>query len=1091
MSDKISPIVFFSISSSGKEMAEAIKNYSENINHLVYSRFVRFVSFNEDGTLTNNVNDKRIEFSFPGEQNIKQDNFAIINKHRQEYLSIFEEVIGDINNLENTNFARENNFETGRIQIIILSGIDETNLMPLSAPLLLGMDSANLKFHFLILYNASLSNDKTINSKILKNAFFREIESIGIDSPEVWLLDIVNDEDFNVKDKSNLFNIASHFVDLLITDEDKIDIVNYSKRANAQGKLCRYSSIGYSVLKYPVEKAKIYMSLFGYTKEFKNLIEKFDHKFEAILLKDELTKFLTRKGFYETPERISKKENSDQIFIPLSLRLNLELENEKVLSRNLSLIENTSSLSATLTSELFREIDEAEKDYINQIFIEYSGHINSARDRELSKYLNDIREVQENFIDDRERSINYAILFAATLGNNQSVVEEMLEGRFSEDIPTLNSVEDKYRERFIGDEISNINREIERETLNSSNKSKLIEQYLHKLEEDRSSLKIIQAADEDNPKLAELQTSIVNYDKQCKILGAEVQQHNRNISRLISKADKIKIEFDRDATKESYKKERNENILRENEDIREKQLTALDKRLAEKYAEKNLALRTRKKHINYNLLIIPGALIAVSLLLQLGLYNIFDGYKVEGLKIGAGISILVIMIYYGISLFKFYQLSRNFKNLLGEISDLLHRKTNLFQKYLSNKNLVFRNDFEFEVDLISLSMVRKLKDGVSELRKNVENFKGRLIKEFESYGNEMKAFKFVENSFELGVLERADLEEIYKNYSGKALFYKTAENKLSKYYSQFIETGNLRAIEELIEHKVADVCSRKIENESLKTILFNETKDFGEINTAAKIKILLKSSRPLLRTAESHYPNIEIDIPYTENVIIGNYDQKCQPYWDDSQLTFSNSVRINETNENILGVLSIKSNFPSFLIYDVKENEEVIRNEVGLDDKKKYFINDTAFEYQLMPSNKMANPDAEDLMGDELITALSNKIVKFDRKNRKFYHPIIGDLGFKFEDLIKYWNSPICHEINKKAKEVNSDIWKYEEDEMTDYLNQFQRFWVQFGGVIPRNYEMRLSEYFLQRNGKEENWNEIKVSIKENRKKPMNSTTMK
>ena len=1091
MSNKISPVVFFSVSSSGKEMAEAIQNHSENINHHVYSRFFRFVSFNEDGTLTNSVNDKRISFSFPGEKNVKQDNFAVINKQRQEYLSVFEEVIGDINSLENTNFARENNFDTGKIQIVILSGIDEINLMPLSAPLIMGLDSGNFEFHFLILYNSSLSNDLTVNSRILKNAFFREIESIGNDNPKVWLLDIINDEDFNVKEKLNLFKIASHFVDLLITNEDKIDVVNYCKRANAQGKPCRYSSIGYSVIKYPLDKAKRYMSLFAYTEEFKDLIRKLDLKFEAILLKDELTKFLTRNGFYETPERISKKENSDEIYVPFSLRLNsLENEKEQVLAKNLSPVENPSGLSTAITSGLFGKLDDAEKDYINNILIEYSGKINSARDREFSRYIYNIKEAQENFIDDGDRSINYAILFAAILGNDRPVVEQMLEGRFSDDIPTLNSVEDKYRESFIGDEISKINKEKEGEELNSSNKKKLREQYSQKLEEDKVKFETLRTTDPDNAKLPELQSSINKYDKQITLLKAEITQHNKNIERLSATAEEIKIEFDRDATKEIYKKERNESLLKDLEDIRENSIPAIDKKLAEKYAEKNVTLKKRKRHIFYHLIIIPVGLLVVSLLIQLSLYNIFDGYKSDGLMIGAGITTLVILVFYGVSLFKFYQLSKDFRGLLGEIGDLLQRKTNLFQKYIYSKNRVFRNDFQFEVDLISLSMVRKLRDGASELRKNVEQFKNRLITDFEEYGEKMNSFKFVEDSFELGVLKKADLEKIYSNYTGKPLFYKTGENKLSTYYSHFINSSNLSSIEDLIDQKVEDVCSRKIESENLMSVLFNEARDFGKINTAAKIKILLKSSRPLLRTADSHYPNLENGIPYTENIIIGNYNQKCQPFWDDSQLSFSSSVSIDDTNENILGVLSVKSNFPSFLIYDVKENEEIIRNEVGLDDKKRFFISESAFEYQLMPSELHSKQNIEDLLGDELISALSYGIVEYDKENKKFYHPVLGDLGFKFEDLIKYWNSPICYEINEKATKLNSEIWKFEEDEMTDYLIRFKSFWKQFAAVVPREYEVRLSEYFFQRNGKEKYWGEIKTAIKENRKKLMNSAAL-
>src|SRR5690606_5271198 len=173
----------------------------------------------------------------------------------------------------------------------------------------------------------------------------------------------------------------------------------------------------------------------------------------------------------------SKKDNSDQIFTTFDPKLNvLEKERGQVLSRDLSPIDNTSNLSTITTSEVFRQIDDTETDYRNNVFIEFSGHINSARERELSIYLNDISKAQEKFIDDQQRSVNYAILFAAILGNNRAVVEKFLEGRFSDDIPTLNSVEDKYREKFIGDEMSEISREKNGETVNSSNKKKLIEE---------------------------------------------------------------------------------------------------------------------------------------------------------------------------------------------------------------------------------------------------------------------------------------------------------------------------------------------------------------------------------------------------------------------------------------------------------------------------------------------------------------------------------------------------------------------------------------------------------------------------------------
>src|SRR5690606_31487404 len=125
-------------------------------------------------------------------------------------------------------------------------------------------------------------------------------------------------------------------------------------------------------------------------------------------------------------------------------------------------------------------------------------------------------------------------------------------------------------------------------------------------------------------------------------------------------------------------------------------------------------------------------------------------------------------------------------------------------------------------------------------------------------------------------------------------------------------------------------------------------------------------------------PTIGSDVPYTENIIIGHFDQKYAPYWAETGFSFNNTVKIKETDENILGILSIKSNFPSFLIYDVKKNEEVIRKEIGMADITQYFITESAFEHQLMPSNQQANPDSEGLIGDELISALSKGIIGYD-----------------------------------------------------------------------------------------------------------------
>src|SRR5690606_9644186 len=108
------------------------------------------------------------------------------------------------------------------------------------------------------------------------------------------------------------------------------------------------------------------------------------------------------------------------------------------------------------------------------------------------------------------------------------------------------------------------------------------------------------------------------------------------------------------------------------------QIPAMDKSLAEKYSEKNISIKRRKKHIFYNLVIIPLCILIIPLLIQFALYNIFEGFDAEAFRIGAGITILALLIFSVISLVKFFKLRQNFKNVMGEIGDLLHRKRNVF-----------------------------------------------------------------------------------------------------------------------------------------------------------------------------------------------------------------------------------------------------------------------------------------------------------------------------------------------------------------------------------------------------------------------------
>ena len=90
MSNKIYPIIFFSISLDGQEMSDSIKKFSSKINQPVYSRFVRFAYFNADNTVTTNINEDKLTLDFNNNGTNKLNNYSVLNQNRTSFLSVFE-----------------------------------------------------------------------------------------------------------------------------------------------------------------------------------------------------------------------------------------------------------------------------------------------------------------------------------------------------------------------------------------------------------------------------------------------------------------------------------------------------------------------------------------------------------------------------------------------------------------------------------------------------------------------------------------------------------------------------------------------------------------------------------------------------------------------------------------------------------------------------------------------------------------------------------------------------------------------------------------------------------------------------------------
>jgi hypothetical protein len=338
---------------------------------------------------------------------------------------------------------------------------------------------------------------------------------------------------------------------------------------------------------------------------------------------------------------------------------------------------------------------------------------------------------------------------------------------------------------------------------------------------------------------------------------------------------------------------------------------------------------------------------------------------------------------------------------------------------------------------------------------------------------------FNESPFEFCIITKEEIEKIYNLTTNSRIVNRIeGDVNFSKCYRDFIDTNALDSILKPIELQANDIYERKVETESLKTILFNESPNFSRnINTTAKFTQIMETSRPLLRTSQD-IQVISPDIPYTQNITVGKFEKEFETYL--STIKFGD-ISIDENNKNTLGIISIKSNFPAFLIYDVIANEEVLRNNVTKDKQSKYFINESATAYFLIPSLNITTVE-KGILGNPIIAAISNKDIFYNTTTEQFENETLGSLGFTFEELINIWQTNLCYDLVQNSKQLDDEIWDLEEPELNTYLNRFTDVWTNLALALPTIYEDELSSYYFSIKGTSEGWDKIIASIKSKRK---------
>ena len=932
--------------------------------------------------------------------------------------------------------------------------------------------------HLILLYNEDTEAKEKEENLIAQNSFLKEIESLSVRKPYVWLIDKINEKGINIGSKEILYFAISQFIDILFTNANKVNKANLND-GNEQEKLCMYSTFGYSALSFPVNKIEEYLRYYALSRELNLIIKDFDTKYEAIRLKDELKIFINSNGFNTLPEKIVKKDNSEPIFNAFQFNESkfADAEYEIALGKKLGVIENSATLANSTTNDFFHRLEEYDKSWNETTLIDTSQLLDAAKKRELELSYNSIKSEQSKLLDNE--GINYSLLFTAMLANNKGAVENSLEGRFSSDIPTLITLQDTFRSVFIGDEVATNEKSLRENSDNSTNKQKLIEQNNEKISNAEESLKRFEETiGVDSPQYTELATKIEVFKEEIKKLTSENENHILNIKDLTYSIEQVKAEFNRDATREKYKLKRTKKIEEGLALIQETEIPLIDKDLTTKYEEKNSKIEARKKFLFYDLIVKPAALLVILLLFNFIAWK-YLSFSSTASKNTLIISGIILLVYYIIKLIKLIFINKEYTSLLESISIAISEKKSLLGKFVSLKNEFHLSNFNFERDSISLDMVKNIIDYTNIKQTKIEDFKKIITEEALQQNEFNKSYQFSNDLFEFCIVEKSEIEVIFERAASSKIINKPNGTKMSSCFNDFESTNTLEAFKNAINEEALVVYENKIKQESLKSVLLNESITFTkDVNTTAKFNQLFDSSRPLL-ILENNPTISSRDIPYIDNILIGYKDNSFQKYLTESGFKL-NSEGIDVNNDKIFGVLSIKSNFPSFIINDVENNEEYSRKGISASNKSQYFIDDTSYNYSLIPTLSKIETDEKGniQMGSILITALTKGIVTYDLNTNKFVNPATGDLGIKLEDLITNWSSSFCYDIMQKAKEEESEIWNYDADEQKEYIAVFKKVWTLLPIKVPAKFHNELSEYLFSIKGTAEDWEEIKKGLK-------------
>jgi len=329
----------------------------------------------------------------------------------------------------------------------------------------------------------------------------------------------------------------------------------------------------------------------------------------------------------------------------------------------------------------------------------------------------------------------------------------------------------------------------------------------------------------------------------------------------------------------------------------------------------------------------------------------------------------------------------------------------------------------------------------------LNSYKLELISSLENIDKKLSEYQFTNSSFDFCVFKGAEVQSICDNQN-LSLINNRENFYLSLFYHDYTNSMNNSLFDETISTEVDEIYNDLIESISVTDILLNEAEGFNHnVDMLKEINRIYNNSRALLKTQGS---GVNTGVPSEKNIIIGKVHEDI--YNEYFQSVGIRNINYQDTldseNSQKLGILSIKSHFPSFFIQNLVIDEQSIKK-LSEDDKEKYFTNIEHSNYKISP---VANDNIINQLDSEYASAavllLLNNIISIS--DSKFYHGKLR-ISSDFEELVEYLCTADAVELDIERNRIQKNIDNWSENEQNDFIEKVSEFFAINKILIDKN----------------------------------------